>query len=268
MGLVLVGCGKMGGAMLEGWLDQGVSKDMIRIVERSPEHAQALRDTHDIMVVDDINDIEEGFPARVVLLAVKPQGMDAAAEAARRFVDTATFVSVAAGKTVSYFESYLGSDASIIRVMPNTPAAVRRGISVGYANKNVSVEAKAYCAELLEAIGEVAWIEDEALMDPVTTVSGSGPAYVFYMTEALAEAGVKAGLSEELAIQLARATIAGAGELMRQSGIDAGVLRKNVTSPGGTTQAALEVLMAEDGISPVMEKAVAAASKRSKELAG
>lgn len=268
MGIVLVGCGKMGGAMLEGWLDQGVPKDSVRIVEHSAEHALALRDTHDIKVVDDIGDIEEGFPADIVILAVKPQAMDVAVKACKRFVDQATFLSVAAGKTVSYFESFLGSKASIIRVMPNTPAAVRRGISVGFANENVSAKAKADCTSLLEAIGEVAWIDDEDLMDPVTAVSGSGPAYVFYMTECLAEAGIKAGLPEGLAIQLARATVAGAGELMRQSGTDAGQLRKNVTSPGGTTQAALEILMSSDGIAPTMDKAVVAAAQRSKELAG
>jgi len=268
MGLLLIGCGKMGGAMLEGWLDQGVPKDSIRIVEHSAEHAQSLRDTHDIVVVDDIADIEDGFPADIVILAVKPQGMDDAAEACKRFADGSTFLSIAAGKTISYFEDHLGSDAAVIRVMPNTPAAVRRGISVACANANVAARAKDQCTNLLETIGEVAWVEDEALMDPVTAVSGSGPAYVFYMTECLAQAGVKAGLSEELATQLARATISGAGELMRQSQTDASQLRINVTSPGGTTQAALEVLMAEDGISPIMDKAVDAATRRSKELAG
>ncbi|SCA57133.1 NADP oxidoreductase, coenzyme F420-dependent [Candidatus Terasakiella magnetica] len=268
MGLVLIGCGKMGGAMLEGWLDQGVPKDTIRIVEHSAEHAQALRDTHDVRVIDDIKDIEDGFPADIVVLAVKPQGMDDAAQSCQRFGNNTTFLSIAAGKTVSYFEGHLGENAAIIRVMPNTPAAVRRGISVAYANDKVSDEAKTICTDLLGAIGEVAWVEDEALMDPVTAVSGSGPAYVFYMTECLAQAGIKAGLSEELATQLARATIAGAGELMRQSGTDASQLRINVTSPGGTTQAALEVLMSEDGIAPAMDKAVDAATQRSKELAG
>ncbi|WP_135081186.1 pyrroline-5-carboxylate reductase [Terasakiella sp. SH-1] len=268
MGLVLIGCGKMGGAMLEGWLDQGVPKDSIRIVEQSAEHAQSLRDTHDVRVVDDITDIEEGFPADIVILAVKPQGMDGAATACKRFSAASTFVSIAAGKTVSYFEGFFGAEAAIIRVMPNTPAAVRRGISVAYANGNVSDRAKEQCSDLLEAIGEVAWIEEEALMDPVTAVSGSGPAYVFYMTECLTQAGVKAGLSEELATQLARATVAGAGELMRQSSSEAEQLRINVTSPGGTTEAALNVLMGEDGIAAPMCDAVLAATQRSKELAG
>lgn len=268
MGLVLVGCGKMGGAMLEGWLDQGVPKETIRIVEHSPEHAQSLRDTYDILVVDRIEDIEADFEASIVVLAVKPQGMDAAAEASKRFLPNATFLSIAAGKTIAYFESFLGNEASIVRVMPNTPAAVRRGISVACANANVSADVKEKCSQLLGAIGEVAWLEEEELMDAVTAVSGSGPAYVFFMTECLTKAGMKVGLSEELATQLARATVAGAGELMRQSGTAAEQLRINVTSPGGTTQAALEVLMAEDGISPVFDKAIHAATQRGKELAG
>ncbi|NVK20033.1 MAG: pyrroline-5-carboxylate reductase [Methylocystaceae bacterium] len=268
MGLILVGCGKMGGAMLEGWLDQGVPKDSIRIIERSGEHAQALRDTHDIIVADSLDDIEDGFPADVILLAVKPQMMDDAITKAVRFKDRATFVSVAAGKTISYYEQAIGTDARIIRVMPNTPAAVRRGISVACANDQVTDGMKDHCTKLLEAIGEVAWIDDEALMDPVTAVSGSGPAYVFYMTECLTQAGIKAGLPEKLATQLARATVAGAGELMRQSGTDADQLRINVTSPGGTTQAALEVLMAENGFAPMMDQAIYAAVQRSKELAG
>lgn len=268
MGIILVGCGKMGGAMLEGWLDQGVPKDSIRIVEKSEEHAQALRDTHDIIVVDDLADVEDGFPADIVILAVKPQMMDAAVEACQRFSDQATFMSIAAGKPMSYFEGFFGESSRIVRVMPNTPAAVRRGISVACANKNVTQESKDQCTQLLEAVGEVGWVEEEGLIDPVTAVSGSGPAYVFYMTECLTDAGIKAGLSEELATQLARATVAGAGELMRQSGIAASQLRTNVTSPGGTTQAALEVLMGENGIAPIFEKAIYAAVQRSKELAG
>ncbi len=267
MGLILVGCGKMGGAMLEGWLEQGVPPESIRIVEQNAEHAQALRDTHDIVVVENPTDIEEGFPASVVILAVKPQVMEAALESCKSFVERSTFLSIAAGKTIAFFEQHLGNKARIIRVMPNTPAAVRRGISVACANVNVSGETKEYCTTLLEAIGEVCWVEDENLMDPVTAVSGSGPAYVFFMTECLTQAGIKAGLDAELATKLARATVSGAGELMRQSATDASQLRINVTSPGGTTQAALEVLMADNGWAPIMDKAIASATKRSKELA-
>ncbi len=268
MGIVLVGCGKMGGAMLEGWLDQGVPKDSIRIIEHDPVHAQALRDTHDIEVVDEIKDIEDGFPADTIVLAVKPQVMDAAVESCKRYIDSATILSIAAGKTISYFENLLGAKAPIVRVMPNTPAAVRRGISVACGNAKVTKKIKGQCSTLLEAIGEVAWVDDENLMDAVTAVSGSGPAYVFYLTECLTQAGIKSGLDEELATRLARVTVAGAGELMSRSGTDAGQLRQNVTSPGGTTEAALNVLMSDSGISPIMDEAVAAATGRSKELAG
>jgi len=268
MGLVLVGCGKMGGAMLEGWIDQGVDKASIRIVEQSVEYGQALEKRLGVRVVEAIEKIENDFKCDIVILAVKPQGMDSAAESCKRFGAETTFLSIAAGKTISYFEGFFGAEASIIRVMPNTPAAVRRGISVACANANVSTALKDQCTNLLLAIGEVAWVEDEALMDPVTAVSGSGPAYVFYMTECLAKAGVASGLSEVLAMQLARATVAGAGELMRQSSSDVATLRKNVTSPGGTTEAALKVLMNEGGLLPLMDEAVAAGTLKSKELGG
>jgi pyrroline-5-carboxylate reductase len=226
-----------------------------------------LRDTHDIEVVDEIKDIDEGFPADIIVLAVKPQGMDEALEGCKRYEENAAFLSIAAGKPLSYFEERLNG-APIVRVMPNTPAAVRRGISVACANDKATKKIKGQCSTLLEAIGEVAWVDDEGLMDAVTAVSGSGPAYVFYLTECLTDAGVKAGLDEELATRLARATVAGAGELMNRSGTEAGQLRQNVTSPGGTTEAALKVLMGETGISSIFDDAVAAATARSKELAG
>lgn len=268
MKLVLIGCGKMGSAMLEGWLEQGMTPENVMIVEQAVDYGQSLSERFAVNVVHAIADIPTTFEPDVVLLAVKPQGMDEAATACQTFARHATFMSIAAGKTVSYFENILGTDSSIIRVMPNTPAAVRRGISVGYANAHVSEDAKAFCHQLLEAIGEVCWIDDENLMDPVTALSGSGPAYVFYMTECMAQAGIKAGLPEDLAIQLARATVAGSGELMRQSETDAGQLRVNVTSPGGTTAAALSILMDDQGLAPLMDSAIHAAAQRSKELAG
>jgi len=267
MGLILVGCGKMGGAMLEGWLDQGVDKASIRIVEQSVEYAESLEKRFGVRALNSIEAIENDFAAEIVILAVKPQGMDDALQSCKRFDGNTTFLSIAAGKTISYFEDFFGDQAQIIRVMPNTPAAVRRGMSVACANKHVSQKIKDQCTNLLEAVGEVAWIDDEALMDPVTAVSGSGPAYVFYMTECLAKAGVASGLPEKLALQLAQVTMAGAGELMRQSDMDVETLRKNVTSPGGTTQAALNVLMDEKGLMPLMEDVIAAATLRSKKLA-
>jgi pyrroline-5-carboxylate reductase len=179
------------------------------------------------------------------------------------------FLSIAAGKTLGYFAARLGHAAKIVRSMPNTPAAVRQGITVATAAASVTAAEKTRCHALLEAVGQVLWADDEALMDPVTALSGSGPAYVFLLVEAMAEAGVKAGLPADMAMQLARATVVGSGELLKQSPEPASQLRVNVTSPGGTTAAALQVLMATtDGIQPVFDKALAAASHRSKELAG
>lgn len=267
MTVILLGCGKMGGAMLEGWLDQGIPKESIRVIEALPDHAQSLRDTYNVAVYDSVDQLEAGFPVDFVVLAVKPQMMDAALASTAAYANKATFVSVAAGKTIDYFQSHLGADAAIIRVMPNTPAAVRRGMSAAYANSNVSESHRLLCQDLLSAIGEVAWLKDEGLMDTVTAVSGSGPAYVFHLCEALSLAGQKAGLPQELADQLARVTLSGAGELLRQSPQPAAQLRQNVTSPNGTTQAGLEVLMAEGALQNLMDQCVDAAKQRSIALA-
>ena len=205
----------------------------------------------------------------VVVFAVKPQALDDVAPAYRRFADAgAVSLSIAAGKTIAAYACHLGPDAAIVRAMPNTPAAVRRGISVACASMRVTAAQRAACQKLLEAVGEVAWVEDEALMDPVTAVSGSGPAYVFLLIEALAQAGAAAGLPVALAERLARATVTGSGELARLSDEPAAILRRNVTSPGGTTEAALQVLMAPDGLADLMERAVVAATQRSRALAG
>jgi pyrroline-5-carboxylate reductase len=265
--LLLVGCGKMGGALLDGWLAGGIVAADIVVVE--PAAGGALSDPSPRFVAEAAA-IGSDFAPTVVVFAVKPQIMDQAAPHYARYAGAGTvFLSIAAGKTIAGFEAALGAGAAVVRAMPNTPAAIGRGISVACANAAVSADQRALCGELLSAVGEVAWVEDEALLDPVTALSGSGPAYVFLLTEAMAEAGVAAGLPEALAVQLARATVAGAGELMLRSGEDAGQLRINVTSPGGTTQAALDVLMAEpDGLAALMTRAVAAASKRSRELAG
>ncbi|MCA0302356.1 MAG: pyrroline-5-carboxylate reductase [Proteobacteria bacterium] len=262
--LLLVGCGKMGGAMLEGWLAQGVPPADIVVAEP----AEALRPkTPGIRSVATSADVRE--TPQVVVLAVKPQSMDAVLPDLARFAaGGAVFLSIAAGKTLRYFAGHLGGAAKVVRAMPNTPAAVRQGITVATAGPGVSAAEKARCHALLEAVGQVLWVDDEALMDPVTALSGSGPAYVFLLVEAMAAAGARIGLAPEMAMQLARATVAGSGELLRQSAEPASQLRVNVTSPGGTTAAALQVLMAADGIQPVFDKALAAASARSKELAG
>ncbi len=261
--LLLVGCGKMGGALLEGWLARGLEASDAIVAEP----VEALRPkTSGLRCVTSSQDVRE--TPEIVVLAVKPQTMDAVLPDLRRFADNAVFLSIAAGKTLTYFASHLGATAKVVRSMPNTPAAVRQGITVACASSGVSAAEKKRCQELLEAVGQALWVEDESLLDPVTALSGSGPAYVFLLVEAMAAAGAKLGLSPDMAMQLARATVAGSGELLKQSSEPASQLRVNVTSPGGTTAEALKVLMASDGIQPVFDKALAAASRRSKELAG
>jgi pyrroline-5-carboxylate reductase len=265
--LLLVGCGKMGGAMLRGWLARGVRAADVRVVEPNPAASADLAATG-VAVVGEVAALPAELAPAVVVLAVKPQMMEAIMPACRRFAGPATvFLSIAAGKTIGSFERHLGAAAAIVRAMPNTPAAVGRGITVACANRYVSAAQRARCDQLLAAVGEVAWVEDEALLDPVTAVSGGGPAYVFLLIECLAEAGVAAGLPVDLAMRLARATVSGSGELARLSPEPAATLRQNVTSPGGTTLEALKILMASDGLQPLLTKAIAAATRRSRELA-
>jgi pyrroline-5-carboxylate reductase len=262
--LLLVGCGKMGSAMLDGWLARGLAAADAVVAEP----VEALRPkTAGLRAVASTTEVRE--TPEIVVLAVKPQTMESVLPDLRRFADAgAVFLSIAAGKTLKYFAGHLGPAAKVVRAMPNTPAAVRRGITVATASGGVSAAERKRCQELLEAVGEALWVEDEALIDPVTALSGSGPAYVFLLVEAMAAAGEKLGLAPDMAMQLARATVAGSGELLRQSREPAAQLRVNVTSPGGTTAEALKVLMAADGLQPVFDKALAAAARRSKELAG
>jgi pyrroline-5-carboxylate reductase len=264
--ILLVGCGKMGAALLEGWLDQGIAPQDIRVVEPGDAAKAAFRPRRVEVVASD-GELTRTFQPDIVVLAVKPQAMDAVLPPYARF-GKAVFLSIAAGKTISYFERMLGDGAAIVRSMPNTPAAVRRGMTVACANARVGSSQRYACGRLLEAVGEVAWVADEALMDAVTAVSGSGPAYVFLLAECLAQAGAEAGLPPELAARLARVTVAGSGELLHRSSEPAEVLRQNVTSPGGTTFAALQVLMADEGMRALFTRAVAAAAARSRELAG
>lgn len=263
--LLLVGCGKMGGALLAGWLERGVAAANVVVVEPAADPSR-LSLPDGVRVVADGAAVPAGFAPDVVILAVKPQVMAEAAPAYLGHAATAVFMSIAAGTGTAFFEGVFGADAAIVRVMPNTPAAVGRGMSVLYANPRVSAAQRQTCEALMAAVGETAWIADEAQMDAVTAVSGSGPAYVFLLIETLAAAGEKAGLPADLAMTLALNTVAGAGELARQSDEAAAQLRINVTSPGGTTQAALDVLMAADGMAPLLERAVAAAAARSREL--
>ena len=266
-GLILVGCGKMGGALLAGWLERGVDGGSIRIVDTAAATAEEVRSRHGVTVYDSPAEIDPAFAPDVVIFAVKPQNMEEMWPTYRRYVGGAVFLSIAAGKTIAYFQDRLGKDAAIVRSMPNTPAAVRRGITVACTNAHVSREQRQACHDLLEAVGEVAWTAEEAVLDAVTAVSGGGPAYVFLLVECLAEAAVEAGLPPELAQRLARATVAGAGELLRQSDDAPETLRRNVTSPGGTTAEALKVLMAADGWQPLLTRAIIAAAERSRQLA-
>ncbi len=265
--LVLAGAGNMGGAMLAGWLERGLSPADIIVQDPGPPPATAaLLAKHGVRSVQVIESLPK--PPSVLLMAVKPQVMDEVFPPLAKLAGPKTVVlSIAAGRTIASFEKFLGPSAAVVRSIPNTPAAVGRGITVAAANAHATEQHKQSVTELLSAIGDVAWVDDEALIDPVTAVSGSGPAYVFYLVEALAAAGVAAGLKPELAMQLARATVTGAGELLHQSPLDAATLRQNVTSPNGTTFAALQVLMGQDGLEPLMTAAVAAATKRSRELA-
>ena len=262
--LLLVGSGKMGGAMLEGWLARGLAASDVIVAEPMEAARPKKPGMRSVASSAEVADMPE-----IVVLAVKPQSMDGVLPDLKRFADNgAVFLSIAAGKTLRYFAGHLGAGAKVVRSMPNTPAAVRQGITVATPSKGVSAAERTRCHDLLEAVGQVLWVDDEALLDPVTALSGSGPAYVFLLVEAMAAAGAKLGLTPDMAMQLARATVSGSGELMRQSSDPASQLRINVTSPGGTTAEALKVLMAPDGIQPVFDKALAAASRRSKELAG
>jgi len=269
MALLLVGGGKMGSAMLQGWLDQGTPPTDITIVEPNLECGQDFAQRLGVNVVAAPIDLPDQYNPTVIVLAVKPQIMDQVLPAYVDFVAQGpVFLSIAAGRTLKSFKDILGPKAAVVRAMPNTPAAIARGITVGCANANVSRNQTNLCKTLLAAVGDVEWVADESLMDAVTAVSGSGPAYIFLLAEAMSIAGQAQGLAPDLADRLARATVSGSGELLNQSPLKADTLRQNVTSPGGTTAAALGVLMDEGGLTDLMTKAITAATLRSKELAG
>jgi pyrroline-5-carboxylate reductase len=261
--VVLAGAGKMGGALLSGWLAQGLDPKRVVVIEPHPsDDIRALAATG----VRLNPAAKEADAIAALVLAVKPQTFGEAGPALRSLIGRSTLVvSIMAGTTIAVLDAVCGGN--IVRAMPNTPAAIGRGMTVAVAANDVNEEQRATADALLRATGAVEWIDDEALMDAVTAVSGSGPAYVFLLAEELARAGVTAGLPADLAAKLARETVAGSGELLHRSDLDAATLRQNVTSPGGTTAAALGVLMDENGLRELMTRAVAAATKRSKELA-
>ncbi|MGM4901826.1 pyrroline-5-carboxylate reductase [Tardiphaga sp. 866_E4_N2_1] len=260
--IVLAGAGKMGGAMLTGWIAGGLDpKRAIVIDPYVSDEIKALA-AKGVRLNPDVKDI--GAVAALVL-AVKPQMFAEVGPTLRTIARSSLVVSIMAGTTIAGIAKACGG--KVVRAMPNTPAAIGRGITVAVAASDVSPEQRGLTDALLRATGSVEWVEDESLIDAVTAVSGSGPAYVFLLAEEMARAGIAAGLPPELAMKLARETVSGSGELLRQSDLDAATLRKNVTSPGGTTAAALSVLMADDGFEPLLTRAIAAATARSKELA-
>ncbi|MGH7114074.1 MAG: pyrroline-5-carboxylate reductase [Stellaceae bacterium] len=263
--LVLVGCGKMGSALLHGWIAKGAASRFL-VVEPAGQPL-GLAAHSEISWHGSAKELPVEPAPDAIIFAVKPQVVDQVLPDYRRWARPRTlFVSIVAGKTIAGMARHLGP-ASLVRTMPNTPAAIGRGITVACANARVTVEQRRLCDELLAAAGESAWVEDEALLDAVTAVSGSGPAYVFLLIEALAQAGRTVGLPPELAARLARSTVAGSAELARLAEESPAQLRENVTSPGGTTSAALDILMAEDGLAPLISRAVAAAAARSRALA-
>lgn len=264
--LLIFGAGKMGGAMLHGALKAGWPAARIRVIDPNPSDAlRADAARHGFAL-----NPAAGTPAGLVLLAIKPQMLDSAAATLKMHVDTNTvIVSILAGKSIADLRARLPGISKIVRAMPNTPAAIGRGITGAYAGAALGDAEKAQVLAVLETTGRLEWLDHEGDIDSVTALSGSGPAYVFHLVETMAKAGEELGLAPDLAMRLARATVEGAGELLfQEAGTPPATLRQNVTSPGGTTAAALEVLMAPDGLQPLMTKAVKAARARAKALAG
>jgi pyrroline-5-carboxylate reductase len=264
--IVLVGAGKMGSAMLDAWLALGLSPASVVVIEPQPAPELTMLSSRGLKLNPLLKDVRE---TSAIVIAVKPQVAPTVVPTLAPLLAPDTVVlSIMAGRTLGFLEGALAQRTALVRAMPNTPAAIGRGITVAAPNAKVSQRQRELVHTLLAATGLVEWVTDESLMDAVTAVSGSGPAYVFLLAEALGAAGAAAGLPLELAAKLARATVSGSGELLNRSPLDPATLRQNVTSPGGTTAAALDVLMAADGLAQLMKEAVLAATRRSRELAG
>lgn len=259
--ILLVGCGKMGGAMLERWVKRGLFQ---RCVVVDPH--MSLGAMQNVSKVSDISQVPKDFVPNVIVFAVKPQAMDETVPLYKTY-PSALFISIAAGKPIHYFQEQLGNDAKIVRAMPNTPAAIGKGVTVACANRHVSLVEKEWAQHILSAVGVLTWVTEESLLNAVTALSGSGPAYVFLLIETLTEAGTKAGLKEDMARTLARQTVIGSAALAEASpDQQAADLRNAVTSPGGTTEAALKILM--DGrLQDIYNEALNAAKLRAEELA-
>jgi pyrroline-5-carboxylate reductase len=261
--IVLAGAGKMGGALLDGWLRAGLDPAKVAVIEPAPAPQIAALTARGLRLNPHPSALTE---VAAIVVAVKPQTADQAMPAIAPLAGASTVVvSIMAGRTLQFLSRSLKNAGALVRAMPNTPASIGRGITVAVPLR-VTQAQRDLAHRLLAATGTVEWVEDEKLMDAVTAVSGSGPAYIFLLAEALAEAGAAAGLPRELAGRLARETVAGSGELLHRSALDAATLRENVTSPGGTTAAALDVLMGDDGLAQLMKKAIAAAAERSRKL--
>jgi pyrroline-5-carboxylate reductase len=261
--ILLIGAGKMGTALIKGWLARGIGP----VVAVEPKPLPALRKLKDLSFVPALEDL----PARrfrACVVAIKPQVLKSEAPRFKAIAAAGTpMISIAAGTRLAFLAKAWGKDAHILRAMPNTPGSIGRGITALYSGANATVADKKLAQALLAALGEVVMVEREGLIDAVTAISGSGPAYVFALVEALAEAGVKQGLAADVALRLARATVCGAGALLDADSRSPQELRRDVTSPGGTTEAALKVLLGKDGLVPLMKRTAAAARKRAKELA-
>lgn len=264
--LLLVGCGKMGSALLGGYIRKGRKKETITAIEPNPDMAALLQKDYGITVIDSIEKLPADYQFDIVQLSVKPQMMaDVLPAYKARCSKETLFISIAAGKTISFFEEHLGTDYPIVRVMPNLPALVNKGVTALYGNHNVSDQQKAITESLFSAVGQAFWLEEESQMDAVTAVSGSGPAYVFHFFEALEQAALKLGLPAEMSKALAYSTVGGSAEMALESEKSAGELREQVTSPKGTTEAGLNVLMKE--LTSLLERTTEAAANRSKALA-
>lgn len=266
--LVLLGAGKMGGAMLDGWLTRGLAAKKVVVLDPQAGKPVKALAKHGLALNPKPGPKAKADAAAIVI-AVKPQLAPDAIPPLGLYVGKSTLVvSVMAGRTIGFLENALPPGTAIVRAMPNTPAAIGRGITVAVPNAKVSARQRKLTTDLLAATGKVEWVSDEKLIDAVTATSGSGPAYVFLLVEAMTKAGIASGLPADLAARLARETVAGSGELLHRSDLDAATLRQNVTSPGGTTAAALSVLMGPAGFDDLLTRAIAAATKRSQELAG
>ena len=260
---MLIGFGNMGQALVKGWLARGVQATNIAVVEPQAT-AQAAARALGVTVV--ASDATPAHRADVVVIAVKPAQVAESVKPLGKVPRGCVVLSIAAGKTTAGLRKLIGSEAAVVRAMPNTPAAIGEGITALFASESVTAAERRTCEDLMAAVGRVEWFADEALMDAVTAVSGSGPAYVFLLIECLAEAGREVGLAAEVAARLATATVAGAGLYAREAGLPAAELRRRVTSPKGTTEAALDVLLSEQGLAHLMRRAVRAATERSREL--